>query len=227
MMARVRGEQVEPTGFGDSVRAALLTPPHLFSRLAGAHAFGVLHEHFQDKEKRKIADGQPALIRVDAYPDRVLHAHVKSVATVASQQDWWSSDVKVYQTLVSLDQTFEGLKPGMSAEVTIIADQEAAPVLAVPVQAIFGPADQAKYRKCFVMTPDGPEERDLVIGLINEKMAEIEAGLVEGDEVVLNPRTILAEHVPDKAGRNQAKTGSASPSTNRRQSGNASKNAAP
>jgi multidrug efflux pump subunit AcrA (membrane-fusion protein) len=227
MMSRVRGEQVEPTGFGDSVRAALLTPPGLLTRLAGTHAFAALREHFQDKEKRKVTDGQPALVRVDAYPDRVLHGHVKSVATVASQQDWWSSDVKVYQTLITLGETFDGLKPGMSAEVTIIADQEAEPVLAVPVQALVGPADQGKYRKCFVMTPDGPVARDVAIGLTNEKMAEIEAGLAEGDEVVLNPRTILAEHPREKPAKGQGKAGSAAPSTNRRQSGNASKKTDP
>src|SRR5207245_4898814 len=34
---------------------------------------------------------EPAHIRVDAYPDRVLNGKVTSVATIASQQDWMSA----------------------------------------------------------------------------------------------------------------------------------------
>ncbi len=62
---------------------------------------------------------QTAQIRVDAFPSRILHGHIKTVDTVASQQDWFASDVKVYKTMVSIDEPMEGLKPGMSAEVTI------------------------------------------------------------------------------------------------------------
>ena len=79
-------------------------------------------EDHKDQEMRLIDGGQPALVRVDAFPARVLKAHVKSVATVASQQDWLSADVKVYQTMISIDESLDGLKPGMSAEVTIFTD---------------------------------------------------------------------------------------------------------
>ena len=55
-----------------------------------------------------LADGLPAQVRVDAFPDRVLNGHVKTVATVASQQDWMLADVKVYQTMVSIDESVRG-----------------------------------------------------------------------------------------------------------------------
>src|SRR5207245_889316 len=75
----------------------------------------------KDKDNQIVYPGQPARVRVDAFPDHVLKAHVKQVATVASQADWMSSDVKVYQTMVAIDEPVENLKPGMSAEVTILA----------------------------------------------------------------------------------------------------------
>src|SRR5262249_48666369 len=138
--------------------------------------------------------GQPALVRVDAYPDQALHGHVKSVATVASQQDWMSADVKVYQTMVAVDEPVDGLKPGMSAEVTILVEHVVEHVLTLPVQAIVGTPAMGKARKCYVMTSEGPEEREIVVGLSNEKMAEIRSGLQEGEQVILNPRSVQPDH---------------------------------
>ena len=43
------------------------------------------------------------------------------------------------------------------------------------------------------MTPTGPEEREIQIGLSNEKMAEVQSGLQEGDQVVVNPKAILGD----------------------------------
>jgi hypothetical protein len=66
-------------------------------------------------------------------------------------------------------------------------------VLTVPVQAILGAPSMGHRRKCFVMTADGPQERDILIGLSNSRSAEIKEGLQEGDQVVLNPRVLLTE----------------------------------
>ena len=42
-------------------------------------------------------------------------------------------------------------------------------------------------------TPEGPQDREVVIGLSNEKLAEVKSGLEEGDQVVLNPRVLLGD----------------------------------
>jgi hypothetical protein len=140
-----------------------------------------------------VTRGQPALIRVDSFPDRLLHGHVDLVATVSSQQDFFSSDVKVYTTKVRIDGTMEDLKPGMSAEVTITVGDTLEHVLTVPIQAIVGSVEMGRKRKCFVVTPNGPVERDIVVGQSNERMAEIKEGLEEDDEVVLNPKALAGE----------------------------------
>jgi multidrug efflux pump subunit AcrA (membrane-fusion protein) len=193
LVSRVRGELTRPTGFGDTVRAALMTTPDALARLLGQTGFAVLREHFRDKEARVVYGGQPAHVRIDAFPDRLLRAHVKNVATVASQQDWMAADVKVYQTLVAIDEPLEGLKPGMSAEVTILVDDSVQPALTIPAQAILGTPAMGKYRKCFAMTEEGPQEREILVGLSNDKMAEIKSGLRAGEQVVLNPRALLSE----------------------------------
>jgi multidrug resistance efflux pump len=141
----------------------------------------------------RVHKGQPAVIRADSFPDRPLRGQVDSVATISSQQDFMSADVKVYATKIAIEDPMEGLKPGMNAAVTITVADVLDHVLTVPVQGIVGSAEMGKKRKCFVVTPDGPVERDIVVGMSNEKMAEIRDGLKEGDEVVLNPKAVMGD----------------------------------
>jgi HlyD family secretion protein len=136
---------------------------------------------------------QMAQIRIDAVPNRILRGHVRTVDTVASQQDWFAADVKLYKTVVSIDEPVAGLKPGMSAEVTIYADESPTDVMVVPVQAIAGTISLGAKPHCFVVGPDGqPERRDVVVGLSNQRLVEVKSGLEEGDKVVLNPASLEA-----------------------------------
>jgi multidrug resistance efflux pump len=195
-VSRVRGEEWEPTGFSDCVRAGLLLTVDPVIRLAWQHAFDNMREEFREHERKLIYPGQRARIRCEAFPDRVLDGHVKSVATVAGKMDWFSADVKTYQTMVAIDQNVEGLKPDMGAEVTILLDGQIERALTVPLQAVFGGPELGSKRKCLVRNAEGqPEEREIEVGLSNDKMAEVKSGLSEGDEVVLNPRTVLGDKV--------------------------------
>src|SRR5262249_27232152 len=150
--------------------------------------------------------------KVDAFSSRILRGHVKTVDTVASQQDWFASDVKVYKTIVAIDQSLDGLKPGMSAEVTILAEESPTPVLVVPVQAVVGTISMGANRKCFVVGADGqPVLRDIVVGMSNERLVEVkpwdeakQTGLKEREQVVFNPQPLL-EGSELRAGRPRTK----------------------
>jgi multidrug resistance efflux pump len=141
----------------------------------------------------RVHKGQPAAVRVDAAADRRLKAHVESVANTASQQDFFAADVKTYATKVMIDEELDNLKPGMQAEVTITIADALEHVLTVPIEAVVGAAEMGKTRKVFVLGPNGPEEREVVVGMSNDKEVEIRDGLKEGDEVVLNPRAIVGD----------------------------------
>jgi len=150
----------------------------------------------RDGDGKVIFGGQPARVRVDAYNERDLKAHVKSVATVAAQSDWMSSDVKMYVTMVALDESVDGLKPGMSAEVNVLVDKTTNDVLIVPVQALLGSPAMGKKRVCWTKTPEGGyEQREVEVGASNEKEAEIRSGLKEGEHVVLNYKILEDERV--------------------------------
>src|SRR5205823_3218795 len=114
-------------------------------------------DEFRAYEYYDAARGMESSVRVDAFPEKLFKGHVRTVATVASATDWMASDVKVYSTIVAIDDPLPGMKPGMSAEVTIHVNKTLENVLALPVQAIIGGAESGATRKVFVMTPDGPE----------------------------------------------------------------------
>lgn len=195
MVSRLRGDDRRSTGIHESVRASLLANPDPLARLLGNHEdiFEMHRARYRDKEYHLASSGQSSMIRVDAFPDKTLKGHVRSVATVASSSDFMSSDVKVYTTIVAIDDPVGNLKPGMSAEVTIYVDNTLENVLAVPVQSIIGGAESGRTRKLYVMTASGPQEREVTIGLSNEKMAEVREGLQAGDQVILNPKTIVGD----------------------------------
>lgn len=205
MVARIKGDVRVPTHIVDGVQKVALFNTFAFGRLVSQHQDVAerVREQFRGLEYKKLADGQKANIRVDALPNRTFEGHVRMKATVASQADSWVSDVKLYQTLVMVDAEVlpdgtrrsiqsEELTPDMTAEVQITVDTAKDPVLTVPVQAIIGGTELAAKREVFVKTPSGFDRRQVTLGIYNEKVVEISEGLKEGDEVVLNPKVLLA-----------------------------------
>jgi len=153
---------------------------------------GDMRRSYAEMEKEYSERGQKARIRVDAFPDKPLTGYVHFIASVASQ-DYFTSDVKVYQTVVSIDDEMPGLRPGMSAEVTIQVENPLEQVLTVPIQAVLGGPEQGDKRKVYVMTDTGPQEREVRVGLSNDEKVEIREGLDEGDRVVTNLKALLGD----------------------------------
>jgi HlyD family secretion protein len=214
MVTNVRGDVEERTGFTQAVWAASLLAGRDPATCLATHLFfEAAQEDFRqahrNEEFRLIQRGQSVRVHIDALPGRELHGHVTRVSLVPSAQDFLSADIKLYPVMVAIDENLEGLRPGMSAQVTIHTDSHADRVLTVPLQAIVGSFRMGSIRKCYVLTPNGPEPRDVIVGLMNDQMAEIKSGLQEGDQVVVNPTVLLDEKeraeysggTQDKAGK--------------------------
>ncbi len=204
MVSKVKGDITRLTGYGDRLRMTFsIGRQDMLGLAAYYEAFEVLREKFKEKEIKVMVKGQNARVRVDAVPGKFFNGRVRSVASVASQADFLSSDVKVYQTMVSVNDLGEAsnLKPGMSAEVTIFADETQEPVLTIPIQSVVGNVAMGEKRKCFVVNEDGyAEEREITVGLSNDKHVAVSMGLKEGEKVVLNPRALLPEKSDLKPG---------------------------
>jgi multidrug resistance efflux pump len=139
-----------------------------------------------------VRPGQRAKVRVESMPDRILPGTVRTVATTADAQNWFSSGVQVYTVMVGVDETVEGLKPGMTAEVEIMADR-LENVVAVPVQSI---VEREGQNYCYVLTAPArtPEIRRVEVGASNDKMVAIEKDTLKvGDVVVQNLTAVINE----------------------------------
>src|SRR6185437_9264746 len=96
-----------------------------------------VHESMIDR----ITPGLPARIRVDAFADEVLTGSVQDVAPLPDPNSFFSSDIKVYTTHVTIEKGLPGLRPGMTAQVEILVT-ELDNVLSVPVQAVLEYKDE-------------------------------------------------------------------------------------
>lgn len=142
-----------------------------------------VHESVLDR----IHAGLPVSVRVDAFPDVQYKGSVKSVAVLPDQGGWLGSDIKVYETIVTIDEEVQRLRPGMTAVVEIHVER-LKNVLSVPVQAIVQIGDESW---CYVGVKGGVERRMLDLGKTNDKFVEVRSGLSEGDRVVLNPMSVV------------------------------------
>jgi len=140
-----------------------------------------IHESVIDRIK-------PGLAARVTLPDKTLDGKVSSVAPVTRPAGWWTGNVVKYDTIVELPSV-EGLKPGMSAEVEVIIDRHEN-VLTIPTAAV---VETAEGDFCWVRSAEGAERRSLRLGDGNDQYLVLEAGLKEGDQVVLNPLDLLEE----------------------------------
>ncbi|MBI1309729.1 HlyD family efflux transporter periplasmic adaptor subunit [bacterium] len=121
--------------------------------------------------------------------EKEFQGTVTSIANQPESKSFFQAAVKEYPTLVRVDGDASGLRPGMTAEVEIlIADLR--DVLTVPVSAVI--PSRGQYH-CYVMTPQGPVKRQLLLGMTNDKMVEVKDGVAEGEHVILNPRNLQQE----------------------------------
>jgi len=134
----------------------------------------------------QLRPGMRARIRIQ---DQVFHGTIDSIANQPEASGWFAANVKEYATIVKVDGDQKGLKPGMTAEVEIlVADLK--DVVSLPVAAV---VEQRSKFYCWAKTPAKLERRPLVLGLSNDKFVEVKDGVAAEEEVVLNPRTAIAE----------------------------------
>jgi len=137
-----------------------------------------------ETEVDKVRLGQPATIVMDAFPDTILRGKVIEVAPLPDEQrGWLNPDLKVYKTLVLIEGTHDFLRTRMSCRVTVFVEQ-LKNVLTVPIQVV---ANRGGGKVCYVMTPNGPEERQVKTGIFNDMFVQIASGLEEGENVMMNP----------------------------------------
>ena len=165
---------------------------------------------FEGPEMSQIKQGQPARVRLDAFPNDVFEGEVQRLDVGLE------SDSRTFDAYVLLDNPDLKLRPNMFATVNI-ALGEPQDALAVPRQAILGEMGNLFV---FVQDDDTFERRNVVLGTKAGDQVEILEGVLPGDKVVIqgNYQLQFAYSVVKKA---------AAPAPNASENGKAAADAKP
>jgi hypothetical protein len=104
---------------------------------------------FNETDIGQIRSGQPAIVIVDAYPERRFSGVVEKIEPQAVVQQ----GVTMFPVLVTLGNMDGALKPGMNGEVQVQIDQRLG-VLAVPNDAIKNTREAATVASMLGLDPD-------------------------------------------------------------------------
>jgi HlyD family secretion protein len=138
----------------------------------------------------KVSDirvGMAAIVRVqgDVFPGQVT-------AVANRPESNWFSTAKKYIVEVRIDEQSDSLRPGFTAEAEIIV-ADLHDVIAVPIAAVIEQGDQFV---CAVSSGEMVDRRIVTLGKTDDRFVEITEGLREGEQILLNPRSVLGDGQP-------------------------------
>lgn len=132
----------------------------------------------------RVRQGQRALIKADAFPDRVLEGRVTEITP---KGDPVNKQYRV-RILLPLDSP---LLIGMTTEVNIIA-RETEQALLVPQTSLVG-------HRLWIVEDGHARRRDVEVGVYGDLLVEILGGLAAGEAVIAEPPADLADGDPVRA----------------------------
>jgi multidrug efflux pump subunit AcrA (membrane-fusion protein) len=131
-----------------------------------------------ETDSAKVKVGQPATVTLAALPNAGLAAHVASIDSTATVV----SNVVTYNAVLLLDRTADGVKPGMTASVTIVTAERPS-ALHVPTAAVRGTGNNTSVT---ILSGGKQTVTPVVVGLRGDDSVEILSGVKAGDQVVIS-----------------------------------------
>lgn len=146
----------------------------------------VVSAQFDETDIGRVKIGQKALITLDAYPDITIEGIVDHVA----YESEIVNNVTIYDVDILPNEIPAMLRSGMSVTVKVI-EKKSEGVITIPSSAI-----HYDERRQFVFVRDKRgkvTERDIKIGLNNDKNAEIISGLTTEDSIIVQETSYLPQ----------------------------------
>ena len=152
----------------------------LLLSLAGTEAL-FLEGKVDENEVARVAVGQPAQIRTEAFSERVFSGRVDKIAPIGER----IQNVTYFEVEIEItDDEAKLLRPRMSGDAEIVTEV-VEDALVIPETALRYRGDQI-YVDC-VRRESSPiiEARDIAIGIVDGSRVQVLSGLEEGEEVRL------------------------------------------
>ncbi|MGC2170824.1 MAG: efflux RND transporter periplasmic adaptor subunit [Candidatus Sulfotelmatobacter sp.] len=140
-----------------------------------------------ESERSRLALKQAVTAQLDAIPDREFTGKIERIGTLASidfSAGW--PFTRNFDLEIALDQTDARLKPGMTAQLTVVVDR-IPDALTIPVQACFQKSGQTV---AYVWEGSKFQERVIEIERRNRDRILVAKGLSAGDRVAMKDPSV-------------------------------------
>ncbi|HEX5514029.1 MAG TPA: efflux RND transporter periplasmic adaptor subunit [Gammaproteobacteria bacterium] len=127
----------------------------------------------------KVRPGMPAYFTTLGMPERRWRGQVRQVLPTPETVN----DVVLYNVLIDVDNQEQLLMSKMTVQVFFLLG-EAKDVPTVPLSALQATGRSDVYQ-ARVLTPQGPQQRTVQVGLTNRTSAEVLSGLAVGDQLIV------------------------------------------
>ena len=139
-----------------------------------------------ETERGRLSIKQPVTVQLDAIPDRQFTGNIEQISTIATED--FSAGWPIprnFDVRITLLQTDPRLKPGMTAQITVIVDRVADAVV-IPVQASFQKEGETL---AYVWEGSKFRERVIEVGRRSGDRILVSKGLQGGDRIALKDPT--------------------------------------
>ncbi len=144
-----------------------------------------------------IRNGQAARVTVEAIAAKEYRAHVVEIGSSASSRQGTTAGLRYFKVKAAIDDPDERLRPGMTAQVSIVTST-AANTVAIPIQCVIERVpgakkgdeedDDAKKLKYVFLARDGKAKMvEVTTGISDATHVAIVSGLKAGDPVITGP----------------------------------------
>jgi HlyD family secretion protein len=135
-----------------------------------------------ETERGRLALKQSVSAQLEAIPDRQFTGNIEQISTIATidfSAGW--PIPRNFNLEIAIDQTDARLKPGMTAQLTVVVDR-VPDALTIPVQASFQKSGQTV---AYVWDGSKFQEHVIEVGRRNRDRILVSKGLQSGDRVAL------------------------------------------
>jgi len=146
----------------------------------------------------RVRAGMKAKVHVQSLSGETLEGTVEQVAQFPIPPSSWRSSVEVknYYCVVKLETPSDLIRPGMTAELEVLTDENQ-PLLAVSPESVHV-EDEKSF--CYVVKDDGSiEKREVRTRTCDADHIAIDAGLQEGESIVRSAQKLIDRNPPDQS----------------------------
>lgn len=145
----------------------------------------IVKSNINEIDINKYKEGQTATITIPANPKFEYHGVITQVAAMAKSVN----NVKVFPIEIELQDVNESIKPGMTAEITIMGDSKS-DIIILPITALFS-NEKGEDIVYIVENNKITDTKVIVTGINNLSHVEVISGVEEEQEVSLVPPSLL------------------------------------